>query len=104
MLRLYGVLVLLLAGCEIPARAWAPPMGPPGRVVAERRARSRVLQIPMQAVFPRVLDVLLDAGCVVRAADRELGMVSFFRVWADHGGAFTYSQEGTLLFRSERPG
>ena len=71
------------------------------QVLALRASQTRVLSLPFDRVFPKVIDVLLDSGYVVLFADKDLGVVSFHQQWNDasqHTANIT--QEGTAVFRS----
>jgi hypothetical protein len=104
MIRLLAALVAL-SGCVIPPDDWNPrPL--PAQAQAGRPNRSRALPVPIERVFPRVIEVLLDAGYVVRSVDAPLGFVAFFNQWESHiptEGPTVVSHEGTLLFYSEGP-
>jgi hypothetical protein len=82
-----------------------PPTPALAGVRAARQAQTRTLAIPVQAVFPRALDVLLDAGYLVRSANRELGLVAVYQQWHDDSQFErpTFTNEGSLLFQPDGP-
>jgi hypothetical protein len=98
--------VVALSGCMVPRDAWNPRPVPP-QVQADRAVHARTLPVPIERVFPRVIEVLLDAGYVVRSVDAPLGFVSFYNQWETTYdpiiGPTVVTQEGTLLFSSEGP-
>lgn len=91
-----------LIGCAPPRPEFkATPTPAPEAVAGLRAVQSRVLPLGLKAVFPKVLEVLLDHGYQIRSANEQLGLVSFFQQWTDSDrlGAPAYSQEGTLVFQ-----
>jgi hypothetical protein len=65
--------------------------------------QSRVLPLPREQVFPRVLGVLMDLGYQVRCASQDLGQVNIYQTWYDDTRAARpeLSLEATLLFQVE---
>lgn len=97
------LLLSVLVGCIPPIRVESAPAPSPERLEADRAMQTRLIQAPLDSVFPRVLDLLLDHGYQVRSVNRELGQVSFFQQWEDTSQFVRPSlmQEGTLLFRTD---
>lgn len=89
-----------LAACSQPeVRFRAAPRPSQGEAARLRQERTRVLAVEPASIFPRILDLLMDQGYLVRSVDERLGFVAFFQQWRDpsQGGA-NLIQEGTLLF------
>ncbi|MFN8012341.1 MAG: hypothetical protein U0P81_13310 [Holophagaceae bacterium] len=98
-----SLLLLFLLGCVPMPRIESAPRGAVMDAGHMRETHSRVLAVPRSAVFPRVLDLLLDQGYQVRSANEPLGFVAFHQQWVDRRQATKpiLSLEGTLLFREE---
>jgi hypothetical protein len=100
-------LLLLLAGCVVPQPpAIRSPDAPrPEQVAAARNIQTRVVQVPIDSVLPRAINVLMDNNFVVRSADSKLGFVSFYQQWMDPTLESTaVSEEGSILFTPAAPG
>jgi hypothetical protein len=94
-----------ITGCVMPPvqirSAPAPLKQDLAKVIA---IQSRILNIETDAVFPRVLTLLLNGGYVIRSANKELGYVSFYQQWNDasQNGA-NITQEGSAVFSNVGP-
>ena len=99
------ILAVAITGCVMPPvqirSAPAPLKQDLAKVIA---IQSRILNIETDAVFPRVLTVLLNGGYVIRSANKELGYVSFYQQWNDasQNGA-NITQEGSAIFSGAGP-
>lgn len=96
--------LLFLAACRVPSLKVRPaPLPTQAEVDALRVSQSRILEAPLESVFPKVLEVLLDAGYQIRCSDRTLGLVSVSQVWLDTSQMLDINQvqEGTILFQAE---
>lgn len=95
--------LLVLSACVPPPRI---ETAPPSVAIREDATHGRVLAVPRSAVFPKVLDLLLDLGFQVRSANESLGLVAFHQQWVDASQVTRpiLSLEGTLLFREEGAG
>jgi hypothetical protein len=99
--------LLAMVGC-VPLPPVQPRLAPeptPQEITSTRATQTRVLAVGREAVFPRIVELLMDNGFSVRSANESLGIVSFYQQWVDGGqsGAII-SQEGTLLFKGTAPG
>lgn len=99
-----GALVItILSGCTVPVVRIAPP--PTTQQLAlDRQVQLRVIAIPVENVFPKVLDVLMDNGFIVRSANERIGFVSFYQQWKDtsqHNANITL--EGSIIFNPVGP-
>ena len=94
-----------ITGCVMPPvqirSAPAPLKQDLAKVIA---IQSRIVNIETNDVFPRVLTVLLNGGYVIRSANKELGLVSFYQQWNDasQNGA-NITQEGSAIFSNAGP-
>ncbi|MGZ3699883.1 MAG: hypothetical protein ACXVCH_17455 [Bdellovibrionota bacterium] len=95
-----------LLGCTVvtPVQVRSAPQSTGQQLATVRALRTRVIATPLSAVFPKVLDVLMDSGYLVRSANETLGIISFYQQWqdTDQSGA-SISEEGTAVFRSAGP-
>ena len=83
-----------------------PPHLPPAPSEAISQNLVRVMPVPREAIFPKVLDVFVDLGYQVRCVNQDLGQVNIHRAWTEYnfqGNPFQYSFEATLLFKQETP-
>lgn len=98
--------IFVLAGCLQPPRIETAPMADPVDTARIGESHSRVLPISRSAVFPKVLDLLLDQGFQVLSVDEPLGLVSFHQQWVDRTQDTKpiLILEGTLVFREAAPG
>lgn len=98
--------LVALLGCVPMPRIETAPVTEAAGIARTSEAHSRVLPVPRSAVFPQVLDLLLDQGFQVRSANEILGIVAFHQQWVDGRQASKpiLSLEGTLLFREEGGG
>jgi hypothetical protein len=96
----------LLAGCvATPPEISSPPPPAPQEIAAMRAVETRVVPVPIESVFPHVIDVLLDNNFVVRSVDTRLGFVAFGQQWMDPTQpTASVSEEGTILFTSAGAG
>ncbi len=97
-MRMLPVIVLgfLTLGCgHLTHTATLPSPTEPAPKLLER-----VMDLPLANVFPKVLEILLEQGYHLEAADRSLGLVRFSRVWTNtHNLAQPQSHlQCTLLF------
>lgn len=70
------------------------------------QAQSVILPTAYTATFPRLLETLVDNGCIILAADQQLGFISFRSQSEDNTSAAwkrVNVLEGTILLRSETP-
>ena len=94
-----------ITGCVLPPvqirSAPAPLKQDLAKVIA---IQTRTVNIETNDVFPRVLTVLLNGGYVIRSANKELGLVSFYQQWNDasQNGA-NITQEGSAIFSNAGP-
>src|SRR6185369_12027874 len=95
-----------LLGCTVadPVQVRSAPQSTSQELATYRDLRTRVIATPLSVVFPKVIDVLMDNGYLVRSANETLGIVSFYQQWQDanQSGA-SISQEGSVVFRSAGP-
>jgi hypothetical protein len=92
--------LLLAVGCT-PLTVEVSHVPPPS---AELLAvQSRVLSLPPAAVFPRILDVLMNEGFLIVSANRDLGLVTIHRQWDEQQGNVhpLLSLDATLVFSAE---
>jgi len=88
-------------GC-VPPSSHLPPI--PSEASSQNLVR--VMAVPRESVFPKILDVLVDLGYQVRCVNPELGQLNIQRAWTESNGLgnrFSYSIEATLLFKHESP-
>ena len=99
-----GVLVIsALSGCVAPEIRMAPPPTPQ-QVALNHNVQVRAIAVPAERVFPRILDVLMDNGFIVRSANEKIGFVSFYQQWHDVSQSnANITLEGSLLFKSAGP-
>lgn len=102
-------LALLAAtlGCRITQPIVRPaPLPAPEQAAAARAVQERWVAVPATDAFPLILDLLLDRGLLVVAADRDLGLVSFRGAWRDldHLLDPDITVEGTLRVRTDGKG
>lgn len=104
-------LVGMILTCALSACAALPPVQihsapvPPAQEIAQiQEMQSRLLAIGSEVVFPRVLDVLMDNGYVIRSVDSKIGFVAFFQQWADpkQFGAII-ALDGSAIFEPQGP-
>lgn len=70
-----------------------------------RALQTRVIPAPLDSIFPRVIEVLMDNDYIVRSVDAQAGFVSFYQQWTDAAqAAANISEEGSALFTSAGPG
>jgi len=83
-----------------PVEPHAAPAPSPQELEQARTIQTRTLPIAMDAVFPKVVDVLLDNGYLIRSVNERVGVVSFSQNWVDatqHDAII--NQEGSLFFK-----
>lgn len=91
---------LVMAGCgSLPVVGiHSAPVLPREEVTRLAAHRVRTVAVDSEAIFPKVLEILLDQGHLVLCADRNLGMVAFRQQWQDREQReATIIQDGTLL-------
>jgi hypothetical protein len=99
--------LLLLVGCQAlpPPEIRSAPAPTLDQVLRTRAIQTRVVTMPTESLFPRVINVLMDSGYVVRAADAKLGLVSFYQQWTDSTQANAdIFEEGSMLLQPAGPG
>ncbi|HEY4082818.1 MAG TPA: hypothetical protein VGM81_19195 [Burkholderiaceae bacterium] len=95
------LLLLLLSACAQlpPVQLRSAPTPSAADIAQLRAAQSRTLAVRREAVFPKVLDVLIDNGYLIRSASPEAGVVSFSQQWNDPSQYdANITHEGTVLF------
>jgi hypothetical protein len=107
MKSLIGLLITCaLSGCLTlpPVQLHSAPAPTAQEIKQIHEMQSRVLALGSETVFPRVLDVLMDNGYVVRSVDSKIGFVAFYQQWADfqQGGAII-ALEGCAIFEAQGP-
>ena len=95
-----------LAACvqPTPVTLRAAPTPTPDEVAQIRSAQTRSIQVPIESVFPKVLNVLMDNGYIIRSVDSRTGFVAFYQRWTDsaqHNAII--SMEGSAVFTSTGP-
>jgi hypothetical protein len=97
--------LLLLTNCQNPVQIQAAPNPTHEEVALRRDSQSRVLPIARTSVFPKVVDLLLDNGYLVRSVNYDLGVLSFYHQWPNpERGGYILQQEGTMVIAAEGPG
>jgi hypothetical protein len=101
---LLGALAIaVLSGCALPEVRTAP-LPTTQQLALNRQVQSRVIAIPVEGVFPKVLDVLMDNGFIIRSINEKAGFVSFYQQWVDKSQRYAnITIEGSLLFTSAGP-
>ena len=100
------ILIVSVAILTVFSGCVPPPHLPPAPSEAINQSLVRVMPVPREAIFPKVLDVLVDLGYQVRSVNQDLGQVNIHRAWTEYGfqgHPYQYSFEATLLFRQEAP-
>ena len=98
--------VLGFSGCAplAPVQLRSAPEPSEQEMAQLRNIQSRTIAIRRDAVFPRVLEVLMDGGYVIRSANTDLGLVTFYQQWMDqtqHNA--NIAEEGSAIFSSAGP-
>ncbi len=98
-------LLVALSGCALPpVQIRSAPSPSKDALARQIEIQSRDVAIDADKVFPQVLTVLLNAGYVVRSANRDLGQISFYQQWNDASqGNANIVQEGTAIFSKAGP-
>lgn len=114
-----SLMLLTLVGCVsaigLPALAQAVPAVGPGAAVGGPKVSSPqapashvlVLATPYKALFPKVIELLLDHDYIILLANQELGLLSFRLQGEDkaiRGRRHVNVVEGTLLLQETTPG
>jgi hypothetical protein len=98
--------VAALGGCVSlpPVQLRSAPTPTAAQIAQTREAQTRVIAVPIAAVFPKAIETLFDNGYVVSAADGPLGFIAFSQQWTDptQSGA-NISEQGSLLFSAAGP-
>ena len=98
--------VAALGGCVSlpPVQLRSAPTPTAAQIAQTREAQTRVIAVPIAAVFPKAIETLFDNGYVVSAADGPLGFIAFSQQWTDptQSGA-NISEQGSLLFTAAGP-
>ena len=93
--------VSVLFGCAAPIQLRSAPEPSPQELAHLRNIESRTIAVQRGAVFPRVLEVLMDGGYVIRSANNDLGLVTFSQQWRDQTqGNANIAEEGSAVFSS----
>jgi hypothetical protein len=94
-----------LAGCALPpVQIHTAPAPTEAQVAHIRDIQTRVIPAPFDSIFPKVVDVLMDNGYVVRSTDSQLGFVAFYQQWTDPGQYNAIiALEGNAIFEREGP-
>src|SRR2546425_9418957 len=73
--------VLGFSGCVplAPVQLRSAPEPSEQEMAQLRNIQSRTIAIRRDAVFPKVLEVLMDGGYVIRSANTDLGLVTFYQ-------------------------
>ncbi|WP_306600486.1 hypothetical protein [Geothrix sp. 21YS21S-2] len=98
---------LAMAGCgSLPVvEIHSAPVLPREEVSRLAAHRTRTVAVDAEAVFPKVLEILLDQGHLILCADRSLGMVAFRQQWQDREQRkASIIQDGSLLVTPLEPG
>ncbi len=95
--------VLGFSGCVplAPVQLRSAPEPSEQEMAQLRNIQSRTIAIRRDAVFPKVLEVLMDGGYVIRSANTDLGLVTFYQQWMDqtqHNA--NIAEEGSAIFSS----
>jgi len=98
--------VLGFSGCVplAPVQLRSAPEPSEQEMAQLRNIQSRTIAIRRDAVFPKVLEVLMDGGYVIRSANTDLGLVTFYQQWMDqtqHNA--NIAEEGSAVFSSAGP-
>ena len=99
---LWVIAIGMLTGCVTarPVVVRSEPTPTPEQVAQVRAIQTRVIATPIESVFPKVIDVLMDNDYVVRSADAKLGLVVFYQQWTDTTQNYAnITREGTALFK-----
>jgi len=91
----------VLPGCVIPppVQVRSAPAPTPEEITRIRALQTRLISAPIDSIFPRVIEILMDNDYVVRSVDAKAGFVSFYQQWSDPSqAAANISQEGSILF------
>jgi len=98
--------VLGFSGCAplAPVQLRSAPEPSEQEMAQLRNIQSRTIAIRRDAVFPKVLEILMDGGYVIRSANTDLGLVTFYQQWMDqtqHNA--NIAEEGSAIFSSAGP-
>lgn len=98
--------VLWFSGCVplAPVQLRSAPEPSEQEMAQLRNIQSRTIAIRRDAVFPKVLEVLMDGGYVIRSANTDLGLVTFYQQWMDQAQHnANIAEEGSAVFSSAGP-
>ena len=98
--------VLGFSGCVplAPVQLRSAPEPSEQEMAQLRNIQSRTIAIRRDAVFPKVLEVLMDGGYVIRSANTDLGLVTFYQQWMDQAQHnANIAEEGSAVFSSAGP-
>ena len=98
--------VLGFSGCVplAPVQLRSAPEPSEQEMAQLRNIQSRTIAIRRDAVFPRVLEILMDGGYVIRSANTDLGLVTFYQQWMDQAQHnANIAEEGSAVFSSAGP-
>jgi hypothetical protein len=97
-----AALVVLLGGCAVntDVTVHSAPVPTAQQAQQIRSVQSRVIAVPYDAVFPKVLDVLMDGGFLVRSVNERMGFVYIYQQWTDAEQLEAdLIEEGSILFQ-----
>ncbi len=98
--------VLGFSGCVplAPVQLRSAPEPSEQEMAQLRNIQSRTIAIRRDAVFPKVLEVFMDGGYVIRSANTDLGLVTFYQQWMDQAQHnANIAEEGSAVFSSTGP-
>jgi len=98
--------VLWFSGCVplAPVQLRSAPEPSEQEMAQLRNIQSRTIALRRDAVFPKVLEVLMDGGYVIRSANADLGLVTFYQQWMDQAQHnANIAEEGSAVFSSAGP-
>jgi hypothetical protein len=101
-----ALLTASLAGCTTlqPVQLRSAPEPSRQEISQLRNVQSRTISTKLDSVFPNVVYVLMDNGYVVRSANKDVGLISFYQQWKDSAQSdANISQEGTAIFSASGP-
>lgn len=103
----FTVLAGLLGGCAVATDVTvrSAPLPTPQQVQQIRSVQSRVIAVPFDGVFPKVIDVLMDGGFLVRSVNEKMGFVYIYQQWTDvEQFEADLNEEGSIVFQPSGPG
>jgi len=99
-----GIVVLIgMVGCEAPLQITSAPEPSYQELATSRAIQSREITVSSDLIMPKILEILYDAGYLVRSANSELGLVSFCQQRYDRQQIKSITMEGSAIFKSGGP-